>query len=167
MILAFDPGARYFAWAAIDNEAEGARMTACGLCRAVDPGWWALWPPWPPSPSFDRMTVAIEVPQIYQRRRTKKDVDPNDLIDVAVTVGRVAEWATTHGAAEIRLVRPRIWKGTVPGDVMVARIEAALDPGERELVGRIAPKSMRHNVLDAAGLGFWVAGRPLNRRTEK
>jgi len=63
--------------------------------------------------------------------------------------------ATTHFG-----VKPREWKGQVPKDVHHARLVKTLTPDEMAMVERAAPPSLRHNVLDAIGIGkYWFQSR--------
>lgn len=100
-------------------------------------------------------SAVIEVPQVYGRRRSP--VDPNDLIAVAVTVGRAAQ---QFFAGRVDLVQPHTWKGSVPKDVMLNRIVSKLDDGERLILHSAkVPASLRHNLIDAVGLGLWKVRR--------
>lgn len=97
--------------------------------------------------------VIVELPQVYQARRT----DPSDLIQLAVLVGRVMEVARETGAP-VALVLPAEWKGQAPKQIVCARAEEALTEEER---GRVDPcrGTLRHNVLDAVGMGLARLGR--------
>lgn len=97
----------------------------------------------------------IEVPQVYPGQQQKGD--QNDLIDLAVTVGRYAEHATSHRFV-VTLVKPREWKGQLPKDVCWQRVSETLTAHERENVARV-PKSQAHNMHDAIGLGTWFQKR--------
>jgi hypothetical protein len=92
-----------------------------------------------------------EVPQVYRAGASKGD--PDDLIQLAGVVGVFAQAfrATTHFG-----VKPREWKGQVPKDVHHARLVKTLTPEELAMVEAAAPPSLRHNVLDAVGIGrYW------------
>jgi len=91
--------------------------------------------------------VVCEVPQIYPMEKWKGD--PNDLIDVAVVAGM-------HLAKGLRqvMVRPREWKGSVPKTIHNNRVLTQLDPLKKAMVD-VIPKTLRHNVVDAIGLGLW------------
>ena len=92
-----------------------------------------------------------EVPQVYRAGASKGD--PDDLIQLAGVVGVFAQAfrATTHLG-----VKPREWKGQVPKDVHHARLVKTLTPEELAMVEASAPPSLRHNVLDAVGIGrYW------------
>ena len=92
-----------------------------------------------------------EVPQVYRAGASKGD--PDDLIQLAGVVGVFSSIfrATTHFG-----VKPREWKGQVPKDVHHARLVKTLTPEEMAMVEASAPPSLRHNVLDAVGIGrYW------------
>lgn len=99
--------------------------------------------------------AVIEVPVVYPTRK----VDANDLIDLAVLVGDLRGYYRRTGF-EVRLVRPRTWKGTVPKDIHGRRVLAALSAEERALLPRRPrAKNYDHNMLDAVGLGLWQLKR--------
>jgi hypothetical protein len=99
--------------------------------------------------------LLIEVPQVYQASLSKGD--PNDLIKVAIGVGRWVERATVCGAS-VTAVKTAQWKGQVPKEVHHKRVMAALQPGELALLPKL-PQSQGHNMLDAVALGLWDAKR--------
>jgi hypothetical protein len=84
--------------------------------------------------------------------------DPNDLIHLAVAVGVVC------ALNERKLYTPRAWKGNLTKSIHHARCMQDILPGELEILAAAVPqKSLQHNILDAAFLGFFVLGR--RRRT--
>lgn len=95
--------------------------------------------------------LVIELPQVYGERKT----DPNDLILLAVLVGRVQNLV----GVETQLVKPREWKGQVPKDVMVRRVWKALTEEERERIQEPRCRSLRHNLLDGVGIGLAMRQR--------
>jgi hypothetical protein len=99
--------------------------------------------------------VVVEVPRIYPAARQKGD--QNDLIPVAGVSFAAASVLGRYGAT-LKRFYPRDWKGTVDADVCCRRVEAALTEPER---GRIekCPAHLRHNVLDAIGIGLKYLGR--------
>lgn len=157
-VLGIDPGARSFGWATID----GGRLIRCGLERADDRealarlvSRFAL-----PGPK-DGAVAVVELPRVYPQKQWKGD--PADLIQVAVTAGQLVQVLAPW--CDVQLVEPHAWKGSVPKDVMTRRIRALLDDDERAIVERCgAPSSLRHNVLDAAGIALWKAGRRTNAK---
>ena len=93
------------------------------------------------------MTLVIELPQTYGGRAAKGDT--NDLIHLAAVVG-----ALIHLAPSVVLVRPREWKGNVPGDIFVERTKKKLSPEQVNKID-LPTKSLEHNVYDAVALGLW------------
>lgn len=99
-------------------------------------------------------TVIIEKPQVYRANLSKGD--PNDLITLAIRVGRYAEHFE-HSGARVALALPKNWKGQQPKSVTEARARRDLSPSSL----RVALESLRyvaassHNdVWDAIGLGL-------------
>jgi hypothetical protein len=156
MLLAIDPG-RDTGWCFLGNLGE-PYVARCGL---GDPPVEFLAP---------GDLVIIERPQVYRDRSSKGD--PNDLITLAIQVGRYTERCEALGA-KVEHVLPREWKGTVDPDVLCHRVTRALSESERELLytalAPLARKPMttehltsgkRHNVIDAVGIAKWaVSGR--------
>jgi hypothetical protein len=92
-----------------------------------------------------------EVPQVYRAGASKGD--PDDLIQLAGVVG---VFSALFSATTYTGVKPREWKGQVPKDVHHARLVKTLTPEELAMVEASAPPSLRHNVLDAVGIGrYW------------
>ncbi|TXH08593.1 MAG: hypothetical protein E6R03_17935 [Hyphomicrobiaceae bacterium] len=96
--------------------------------------------------------IVVECPRVYPSAQQKGD--QNDLIDLALTVGRMMEFGDTS-----EIVYPRQWKGTVDADVMTERIaRTARLRGDIKHVRLPRAKSKQHNVWDAVGIGYWVFG---------
>jgi hypothetical protein len=92
-----------------------------------------------------------EVPQVYRAGASKGD--PDDLIQLAGVVG---VFSALFSATTYTGVKPREWKGQVPKDVHHARLVKTLTPEDLAMVEAAAPPSLRHNVLDAVGIGrYW------------
>lgn len=92
----------------------------------------------------------IEIPQVYRHGKG----DPEDLIQLAGVCGAIkgvlgGSWTD---------VKPREWKGQVPKEVMVQRIQKKLSTIE---IGAVVlpQKSLAHNVWDSVGIGLWSLGR--------
>ncbi len=102
---------------------------------------------------YKNVHTVVERPQVYRHGPG----DPNDLISLALVAGAWGGSADRTGLIEF--VLPRQWKGNVPKDIHQPKILASLDPDERQLVEGIRPKSLRHNVIDAVGIGLWKLGR--------
>jgi hypothetical protein len=97
----------------------------------------------------------IEIPQVYPGQQQRGD--QNDLIKLAVMVGRYADRATACGF-RVKLFKPREWKGQLPKDVCWQRVRKTLTPLELDNLEKL-PKSRAHNMHDAIGLGTWFQKR--------
>lgn len=89
--------------------------------------------------------LAIEIPQVYARGR----VDPNDLIALAFSAGRLAGMI----GCPVTEYTPATWKKQVPKEIMVKRIQRELTDAETarvELAGALS-----HNIFDAVGVGLY------------
>ena len=101
--------------------------------------------------------VVVEWPQVYAQGKQKGD--QADLLSLAAVDGAIVG---AFGLSEAASVLPRVWKGQVPKEIMVSRILLRLTDGERgifEACTREVPKSLRHNVVDAIGIGLFTVGR--------
>lgn len=107
---------------------------------------------------------------VYAAGKGKAGADPNDLLKLTAVSGAVAR--------ELRVpcscVEPRGWKGTLgdnaDGDyVPELRIfgrGGILSADETHRVDWPA-ESLRHNVVDAVGIGLWAVGRGLTNGGRK
>ena len=137
---------------------------------AIDPGKWSGWALFhrgklhaagvlseaaileaPPVPEWAPAIAVIEEPRIYPLGRGKGD--PNDILKLALTVGDLRGFYRRHGL-HVELVTPRRWKGTVPKAIHGERVLAALAPDEVAILPTL-PKTKRHNMVDAIGIGVW------------
>lgn len=137
MYLAVDPGLST-GWASFD---EAGGLVACGRGETF--------------PCLSNRQALIEKPHVYQRQ--KKRVDPNNLITLAIRVGRYQERLEVAGV-RVELVLPTTWKGQVTKDIHHLRVHAALNPQERALVekfGRASDENRVDDVWDAVALGKW------------
>jgi hypothetical protein len=77
---------------------------------------------------------------------------PNDIITLAITAGRLTQpWPKE----EITWYAPHEWKGQVPDDILEKRILGRLLTDELAILNRLDfPKSRKHNVTDAIGIGL-------------
>lgn len=99
--------------------------------------------------------LAVEWPQVYVGSKQKGD--PNDLIALA---GVVAAVCTAFPTAGVTRYKPRDWKGQVPKEVIEARVNKRLSDAERAVLdGCGCPKSLRHNAVDAVGIGLHALAR--------
>lgn len=108
------------------------------------------------SPIKDEVRTDVlvsEVPQIYWQ--SSRGGNSDSLLQLCGVVGAVAH-AIPHGA--FKAYRPREWKGNVKAEVMLDRIAAKLTPAELATIAK-CPQSLRHNVIDAIGIGLKYLGR--------
>lgn len=151
-ILAIDPGVHRHAWALI-----GKGLLDCGIGERFP---------------RDINRVVIEMPRIYPKARSK--VPPNDIVDLAYAAG-VAVGGIIAGDpnVKVQVVTPREWKGTIPKTkkwdryIIHKRIAQWLTPPERivyvKALEQVAP-SLRHNIVDAVGIGLWAYGFRFNKK---
>ena len=93
----------------------------------------------------------VEWPQIYRG----SPVNPNYLLGLS---GAAMAIASRLEPEAVSAILPRVWKGRLDADKMTKVIDAAITAGERITIHE-CPKSLRHNVLDAIGIGLWHFGR--------
>lgn len=95
--------------------------------------------------------AVCEAPRFYgslsDRSKNKNSIDPNDLLDLAMVVGRFVQVGAD-------IVYPADWKAQVPKQVMTARILTFLSAEEKANM-----RSTDHNTIDAIGIGLWKLGR--------
>lgn len=107
--------------------------------------------------SFSPATLVVELPQVYQQAQLKGD--PNDLIPLAIMAGRLWE---RFKPKNMMLPLPKEWKGNRPKDVVTASTMSKLSKRELEVFGddliRV-PNGLRHNAMDAIGIGLWAMKR--------
>jgi|TARA_R100001086_G_C11836857_1_gene258065 hypothetical protein len=147
--LSVDPGTKDMGWALWeDNE-----LQICGLARGKD---------WVETvlslPKFTISQLTIEDQQIYRR----SPINAHALLACARVVGAVVAY---YDFPEFRIVTPAQWKGQLPKTVCNRRTLAKLTENELHQVGIApCPESLKHNLLDAVGIGLWATGR---RKTTK
>ncbi len=100
----------------------------------------------------------IEVPKVYPHSSkksadgTEHNVDPNDIVRLAYLAGVLAPGVET--------VTPQEWKKQVPKKIHNQRVLSRLNEKERYLIEDYnCPAHLKHNVIDAVGLGLWKLGR--------
>ncbi len=107
-------------------------------------------------PIHSNRAAVIELPQVYRAGKSKGN--PNNLITLAVRVGRYQERLEAAGV-KTELVLPTTWKGQVPKAVHHPRVEATLSAAERVMVssrfGRATDKRRNEDVWDAVCLAKW------------
>lgn len=144
-LLAIDPGT-CTGWAYF----QGGELLAANVTTIHEPNCVAHFALRP------GVELVIEVPEIYISRANWKG-DPNDLIKVALQVGRWIERAAQRGCS-VTTALPKEWKGQTPKDVHNARAIRKLTPSEAARLPHMA-ETKRHNMIDAVALGLWKLGR--------
>jgi hypothetical protein len=110
------------------------------------------------------MRVGVEWPQMYQPGKQKGD--QNDMPPLA---GIGAALVAAYPGASVVSPQPREWKGTLDGDVMVARIRERLSEEERARIQwrggeDLKKNTFMHNVFDGIGIGLHDLGRLAPKR---
>ena len=159
MIISIDPGLDYFACAKWDEHGRliGAEFYEVPLsprtepaARAVSVGgmFGAILEPYLRD---DCSRVVFESPVIYP----KSKAPPNDIMHLYGAVVAMAQVCAEY-FVRAEFVEPRKWKGNVPKAVFGERIESRLTPKEHQLAHlERFPKTKRHDVVDAIGIGLW------------
>lgn len=160
-LISIDPGLRgtgmaifehsrlYTAWYSKNpNKKDRGPQAWCALADRIEREWIARVPK-----RVCRIDAFVaETPQVYRGRKTR---NPADLLEVAGVVGAVAYGV--HATKRTRFL-PREWKGQVPKETHNRRILAKLHKDEVENI-ETCPESLRHNVVDAVGIGLFYLGR--------
>lgn len=97
--------------------------------------------------------LVIEVPQIYWNSR--KGGRAADLIELAGVVGAVSSACPVLHRVHFL---PKSWKGQTPKEVHNSRVLKKLSEEESGFLEPTAA-SLRHNMIDAVGLGLFRLGR--------
>lgn len=98
----------------------------------------------------DDYQLVIEFPQTYGGKSAKGDT--NDLLTLSAVVAAICAELRHYQNAGITVWRPREWKGNLPKEVTMARVEARLLDEEKRRIFWPAP-SLKHNVYDAIAIG--------------
>lgn len=148
-VTAIDPG-RLSGWA----QFTAGSLSAAGVF--VEDKYPAVW-----HRGFDQ-TLVLEIPRIYPHRSKG---DPNDIVELALTVGEIRGY---YRPLVTRLIEtyPASWKGQLPKEIHHARVLKMLSDDERMLldvekrkVSKTNPHGYDHNMLDAVALGLWFLSR--------
>lgn len=146
-LLAVDPGTTALGWAWFTD----GRLYQCSLLRAKNTQEMTQVIKHTFLPSTQELV--IERPQLYVFGRAK--ADPNKVAQVTFIAG-VTAGRTSHG--KLFLPYPGEWKGQVPKSIHNERVLEVLEARERAIYDKESkawPASLRHNILDAIGLGLW------------
>ena len=149
-LVSIDPGLRVLGVAVFEDGSLTDVSLVRGLKSGRGPGAWrALAKAVEPILKTADLLV-IERPQIYQGRRQKGD--PDDLMELMGVLGAIVGLSSI---IDVVTYLPRAWKGQVSKDVHQARLYAALSPEDKHLVDAVKPDSLKHNSIDAVGIGYY------------
>ncbi len=145
-MIAYVDGAKSAAgWAVIHNR----KLYSCGLWRPKEPLDYIIY-----KKDLHVTKVKVELPK---RRGPNSQVKPDSLIKVALWGGWLA--GALFPYAELQEM-PVEWKGSIDADTMTRRIEGKLAPEELALLYAVkCPDGLRHNIIDAIGMGLKEAYR--------
>jgi len=156
-LIAIDPGVHAFAYAYfIDGVLSECNMISMQEARSIK----SLKIPFIEFLLKKDKQVIIEKPQIYSTKYSyRKGADPNDLIDLAISIGQLTLFFETFDCI-VKHILPRQWKGNAPKKVMNDHVLTLLPEREKRILVRCPViKSKKHNVLDAIGIGLQTLGR--------
>ena len=145
MILAIDPGLST-GWCVLSGPAG---IVDCGLGEVWPLDSWGM----------VEWTAVIERPEVYNTRFQKGD--PNDLITLAIRVGRYVERLAARGI-QCEEVLPKKWKGTIDKPVHHNRAREKMSENEIKIADEACThlsKKATLDVWDAVCLALWKAGR--------
>ncbi len=146
-VLAIDPGNHtgmaYFQW----TESVGWTLLEAFVCSPDDTSF-------PVRPDL----VVIECPT-----RVFKEATVQSILKLARCAGRYEE---RFAGTIVELIEPRAWKGSIDGDIMIARIEAAMTPAEKAVLARYTG-GYAGNAVDAIGIGKWALRQPFMRQARR
>ncbi len=153
-LLAIDPSLRASGWALFSagvlcgggvvctSAADATECAVIALARSL------------PIIRTDLAMVA-EWPQVYTGQRGGND--PNDLLWLTCVLGAAIDRVRPP---KLTLYRPAEWKGQVPKVTHNKRVLSRLTQAEMVLYESLAvPKGIRHNLIDAIGIGLKYLGR--------
>lgn len=96
------------------------------------------------------LALVQEVMKVYPKQKG----DADDLLELNGVNGAIAALIP---ASTYQAYYARDWKGQVPKEIHNARVEAKLQSQEAAVIE--STPSLRHNVLDAIGIGLHYIGR--------
>jgi hypothetical protein len=141
MILAVDPGKHAAGMAWFDGE----RLIAAEYIST--PSW-----------SSQIKTFCLNELHLERQYLPKKHPRPMDIVDLAHAAGIVRGMVEFNNPwVKVFEYQPVQWKGNVPKQIMIRRIQACLSGDELSRVLKIGAKD--HNTYDAIGIGLFALGR--------
>jgi hypothetical protein len=157
-LLAIDPGKKGLGWSAWNF----GELLAAGIARSprglhhLGEQAIALAAQVPSGADEAVVERMVQYPSRGRRDSVQRqDALANDLLDLQAIGGIVAARCVTGG---IYFATPHEWKGELPKEVVILRVRNLLSEGEaKTLEGALEdiPASLRHNALEAVGLGLW------------
>lgn len=96
--------------------------------------------------------TVVELPIYHTEGKSK--VPPATLIKLGFSAGRLVPAMSE----EVETIWPVTWKGSLPDEILYARIMSVLSDTEKALIPELG-QSLLHNVLDSIGIGLHVLGR--------
>ena len=166
-VIAIDPGLRAPGCAVFeDKRLIWASCVHTGDVGTRGPLQWAavaeavLGEVWKALPVPDEApALLVEQPQVYAHGTA----DPADLIELAASLGACVGMLSGHyHVSEATAYLPREWKGQIPKKVHHLRIQKVLTGAEEAALKKGlkgVPLNLRHNALDAVGIGLKYFGR--------
>jgi hypothetical protein len=140
-----DPGGECLAWA---HWTDGA-LTAVGLSRTKVKGWQARARHHREFLTARGTYTRPVLTECMRVRGGRGLGNPQILVELNGIAGHVGtDW-----------VEPGTWKGRVPKEDHQPLIWDALMPAERLLLESVMPAGLRHNAVDAVGIGLYKLGR--------
>ena len=105
------------------------------------------------------LSIDAHMERPVHHRGVGRRADPETLLEMAMLVGYLC--ATLCTGDQYTLWTKAQWAGTAPKNAVTARVEARISPAETAVLAETykGPPSLRHNVLDAVGVGLHALGR--------
>ncbi len=151
--LGVDPGTQgNAAWAIVDDATQVLGISRPAVIAAGLGAYWEA------GRSDVFVQCAVEVPRIYPGGKTK---NPNDLITLALYSGAVEFYLSLVRGFQVKRVFPQDWKGQLPKEVTIARIQKRFPEAKRTVDALDLPATSAHNVYDAIGIALHIAGHSL------
>jgi len=154
MILAIDPGIRSCGWALFGPD---KRLLRCGLVQTKSTNRHL---------GDDAATMAAAIgfgsPHVILEEMVLRPEDPKSQAEDLLRVQLVGGIVAGRCGGRVTTVHPMRWKGAVPKRIHQSRIRDELSEAERAVLEAGTAKvrgALKHNVLDAVGIGLWGVGR--------
>lgn len=151
-MLAIDPGTKAIGWAKFDAHGLVECGVAATTCRET---YLAL------------SSLTKQIPgdaDVWVECMSARDSDTvrrsQDILNVQWMGAAIAAALSYPGLPHP--VTPLEWKGSVPKEIHHQRVEKRLTLIEKEIMDRClegVPSKLRHNAIDAIGIGLWRLGR--------